>query len=159
MRGGDSDTLAMIDCLCTASSKELAGARKEFGKFSNVELDVRVKGGHASAPLRQIFDAVLNRQIVTPTIDQDVEDFYKATVGTPAIDLGIICRLLARNDRSHLVQQLAPRFKTKYGQEVSEVLLKEAPGHLQLALLACFIPDSQWHAIRLHQTLRGVETV
>lgn len=161
--GAGTDEMALIDCLMTATPKQIAAVREVWSRLYTISFDTRIRfetGGH----LQDVLDSAMSPLRPESGVDNskmtdDLETFYRATEGRAGTDEGALAKLIATRSRDHLIAlsqayaARSPQHRTAF-----EVIQKETSGNLERALSAAFMPPAFWYAGRLHISMKGVGT-
>lgn len=163
--GAGTDKGLLIDCLLATSLAEIKEVKEEWkDKFfipiiARLAIDGVLLGGVHDLLEHSLAEHKPASGIAHDKVASDLDALYKAGEGKIGTDEKAITKIFAYRSREHLMF-LDGEYKTKSPKKksLSEVIMAETSGDLELALLASMSPLSDYHARRLHDSMKGLGT-
>lgn len=163
VKGLGTDEMMLIDCILTASHKQIEETKAAYKKHFTIPMQLRVDLD-TSGKLQKILDAVLNNTRPASGVDQgkvaeDLETLFKATEGRLGTNEQAIINIIATRSRDHL-HHLNQAYKERSPNKRTfvETIKIETMSWTEKALVANFLGPAAWHAWRLHCEMRGLGT-
>jgi len=163
--GAGTDEKLLMDCILSATEEQIHDVKKSWEKgyfipmIARLMMDGILLGGFHSLLEQALAENKPESGIMEDKIENDIEVLFKATEGKLGTDEMAVVNICNTRSREHLLK-LNEEYKkrSKKGKSFIEIIKKETSGTLEDALICCFTKPTEWHAMRIHNAMKGLGT-